>query len=410
MLRSRNSSFCPGGSQFYACSISSAGCYTTKEDDEVDRCPESDGNLRLANYNASFAKGFTCPDGSYRIQRCPNTTPKFMGCCKNQSSPRPPYQCDACGINDLSPLILFNKLFDEYFSNAAASSSTLYSPTSSSGSSTFASAASTPAEEKPGDPTALYPYTIPSTVSIPTSTNATGVSGGVVAGTSTTQGSAASTSVSDSAPSQTAPQTATAGSKPRTAAIAGGVVGGVAGLAVLAVLLALCYRRRNRRPPQQMSEEESPVWGSGDKARAASEYLAPTIHSMMQRANRAPPGSSVLHPPPPSLLTSALPPPPAYTYTSRDNELERSFERSQSSASSHYPSHEPPSPESPPSSPPLKIHLSQHSLDRYSDVQSVSPISSHYQHQVFSENRDLEPNMYSDVSSSEWLHAHNMAS
>ena len=48
-----------------------------------------------------------------------------------------------------------------------------------------------------------------------------------------------------------------------TAAIAGGVIGGVVGLALLVAVLALCCRRRTIRPQQRMDEGRSPTWSSG---------------------------------------------------------------------------------------------------------------------------------------------------
>ena len=118
-------------------------------------------------------------------------------------------------------------------------------------------------------------------------------------------------------------------------------------------------------------------------------------------------------PPPPSPLSSSLPPPPIYTpYKSHSSELERSPNHLQpaAGASSPYISFSLPSPESPPSPPPLKSRLSQQSTSNYSDGESVSPISSHYQHRPFDDARGLEPIPHSGISSRELLNTHSMRS
>ncbi|KAF6219475.1 hypothetical protein HO133_003942 [Letharia lupina] len=190
--------------------------------------------------------------------------------------------------------------------------------------------------------------------------------------------------------------------KSNTAAIAGGVVGGIVGLALLLALLTIHRRWRTTRRLQDMGEGRSPTWGSGN-----ARSLQPGEAELEEMKQGPSPTSSTLLPPSP--LPSPLPPPPAYTaYRSHGNELDRSSNLSQPSASSPYPSHDLVSPESPPSPPPLKTRLSQHSADQHSDERSVSPISSHYQHQPSDETGGPESSMYSEFSSSEMLHTHSM--
>lgn len=211
---------------------------------------------------------------------------------------------------------------------------------------------------------------------------------------------------------------------PNTAAIAGGVVGGIAGLALLVGLLVLYRRRRKTKTEDGIDNESFSAWNSGQphsmqpgsaelneiKQGPSTSQLLLLLHTIIHTANSVLLASSPLPPPsaPPSPLLSPLPPPPAYaSYNAHSNGPEGSSDHLHPSSGSPYVSHDVPSPESPPSPPPLKTRLSQQSADRYSDGQDVSPISPHYQHQPFDNPTSMRSSVYSEVSGGV-VHAHAM--
>ncbi|KAF6228570.1 hypothetical protein HO173_011873 [Letharia columbiana] len=369
-----NMQSCPGGGRFQVCHLRNrfVGCCSTSAC--TDGCPHDD--LRPASFNPHIrSQNQDCRQGGLWYNCLFTNSPGFMGCCKSNPC------SDGCPPGNLTESFLaFNSSDDFDFGFLSAIGASIPSTTSSS---------------------------ISSFASSPTSINTADTPAGANTVASAAQGFHTSISLSGSATTvnaagQSVIHAVTSPPKSNTAAIAGGVVGGIVGLALLLALLTIHRRWRTTRPLQDVGEGRSPTWGSGN-ARSLQSGEA-ELEEMKQGPS---PTSSTLLPPSP--LPSPLPPPPAYTpYRSHGNELDRSSNLSQPSASSPYPSHDLVSPESPPSPPPLNTRLSQHSTDQHSDERSVSPISSHYQHQPFDETGGPESSMYSEFSSSELLHTHSV--
>ena len=106
-----------------------------------------------------------------------------------------------------------------------------------------------------------------SSESNPSSTNTLYVPGGAAQQASTTQESPFSSSMPTGMSTaifetQSALPTATSAPEKHTAAIAGGVVGGVVGLALLVGLIAICCHRRTDKA-RRLDEVNSPAWGMG---------------------------------------------------------------------------------------------------------------------------------------------------
>ena len=229
-------------------------------------------------------------------------------------------------------------------------------------------------------------------------------------------------STSSSPNAATLPESASTSSN--VAAIAGGVAGGIAGLALLVGLFAICRHRRKIRSQRGIGKGRFSAWNSGQprsmqpgsaeldeiKQGPSTRKLPLLLHTIILKTNSVFLASLPLPPPsaPPSPLLSPLPPPPAYaSYNSHGNGLEGSPDHLHPSSGSPYVSYDVPSPETPPSPPPLKTRLSQQSTASYSDGQDVSPISTHYQNQPFDNPRSMPSSVYSDVSGGV-LHAHAM--
>ena len=113
-------------------------------------------------------------------------------------------------------------------------------------------------------------FSTPSTTSSPTSRFTwPRPPAGVYQVASAAQNSATSISLPGSTPTETAAgqstlRPATPAPKSNTTAIAGGVAGGIVGLALLVALLTICCRRRTTGPQTHMDEGNSPTWGQGN--------------------------------------------------------------------------------------------------------------------------------------------------
>lgn len=218
---------CPSGGRFYACPTFLGCCAIETCSIDLDRCPTDE--LKPASFNATYSGSGKCHTGSWMA--CQNTTLSFMGCCKSDN-----HCASGCPPGDLTPGHLSDQHILVPLSSATATSIT-----------------------NPERPYALF--TMP--------TDTPDASGETVPGTSTAQGFATSASVPDSVPAaittgQSGLQTAKSVPRSNTAAIAGGVVGGIVGLAFLVALLAIYCRRRFTRPPQDIDDGRTSTLGTGN--------------------------------------------------------------------------------------------------------------------------------------------------
>ena len=310
---------------------------------------------------------------------CENTRPQYIGCCQADTDESPA----GCPQRNLTSGPFTAIL--TFLQTSTTPSSLSITPSSASSSRSFVTSAtlspvsSSVPTETVGGQTALL--AVPSVLSVPSIT---------------------SVPKSTSSPSN-------------TAAIAGGVVGGVAGLALLVGLLVIYRRRRKTKSQHGMSKGTFSGWNSGQprfvspsnaelhqiKQEPSTSKSLLLLHTIIRTANGVFLASSPVPPPsaPPSPLLSPLPPPPAYaSYNTHSNGLEGSPDHLHPSSGSPYVAYNVPSPESPPSPPPLKTRISQQSTNSHSDGQDVSPISSHYQHQNFDNPRSMRSSVYSQVS------------
>ena len=224
---------CPPRSQFYTCRNRTnhfVGCCNTPACNDgadgvggTNGCPDKD--LEPASFTGYHGDDVTqgCHQGS-SWYTCPDAIPlPFMGCCKRDPCSH------GCPKEDLTQgfLTYGPKLTDKSFTfipmstNEASNSSTTSSVSPSSINTSFDT--STPAHS---------------------SVLTANVAGQSVLHTETP----ASKTTNPPAP------------KSNATAIAGGVAGGIVGLALLVGLLAICCRRRNTRP---LDEGRSLAWGSG---------------------------------------------------------------------------------------------------------------------------------------------------
>lgn len=349
---------CPSGSRFCGLLDNPVGCCKNKT-----HTNSISGYLDLepAGLNTSYdilPQINDCPTGVHWWKCWNATAGSIMGCCKNISC----FHGCQKGTSTLNPTVAAEII-------SAIHSGVPRLPSSSTGSSS-------------------------TSVSGPTST--------IVASTpALISGSKTTVAPTD----QSVVQTPNPVPNSNNAAIAGGIAGGIVGLALLVALLAICYRRRTTRSQQHMNEGRSSRSGTGQ-----ARSLRCDDAELEEMKQGSPPTSPPLPPPSPSPshVPSPLPPPPAYTaYRSHSSEPDRLSALSQPCASSPYPTHNILSPESPP---PLENGHPQNTADRYSEEQSVSPISSHYQHRPFDDPRGPESSMYSEVTSSEMLRTHSMRS
>ena len=215
-------SICPGDSHFYACD-QSLGCCTLGVCNDLYDCPKSD--LKSTNVHAT-----NCSADSRRQIICENAAPLSTGCCKSNLG--------ACSFvcpqkDDTEGLFLFETVRASILlvesQSVSYRTSTLASPIMSA---------------KPTDPP-----------------------GGALQETPTEPIPAAPTPgpsiVTANIAGQPALQTTGPNPKTNTAAIAGGVVGGVVGVALLVGLIAIICRHRINKSRQRMDESNSTGWGPG---------------------------------------------------------------------------------------------------------------------------------------------------
>jgi len=198
---------CPSGGSFYACTSGTRFVGCCNDDPCQTGC--SDGNLEPASFNPALygtIQDQECPMGS-EWYTCTTTNPPFMGCCKSN----PCSSTYGCPTGDVTAGFLSsNPAVAKGFLPAAASSS---------------SAASSP-----------------------------------------TSASHSSSATSASASASAATLTNTPTHKITTGAIAGGAIGGFAGLALLLALLALFLRRTTAKSRRHMAEGRSQSQGSATRS------------------------------------------------------------------------------------------------------------------------------------------------
>lgn len=203
---------CPNDGQFNACSGLS-GCCTIESCDGGDGCPYID--LEPASFNATSSGEEACRVDSEWVG-CDYRTPSCI-CCKSH-----PWSDGSPPKNLTQGKLAINSSGVGYF---------------------------------PFDTIEVWTSSpmFPSPASVPTSTKEVNT----LTSISVTESLSAATTAPQ--PGQTIRPVPT----PSTATIAGGVTGGVVGLALLVALLAICCRRRTTRQQQHTNEEKSPTWSSG---------------------------------------------------------------------------------------------------------------------------------------------------
>lgn len=206
---------CPHHAHFYDCNTY-IGCSSTDLCNGDYDC--STDCLKPANFNTTYSvEGVYHAGGNETLRE--NTTP-------------PSPSCHGCPHRDLHSSLV-SRIMSDIQSTGAQSTS----------------------------------YTIIISMPSPLSANTADVQGEEVQGTSSAQGPASMTSVPSAVTAaakttQSAIQTATESQKSNTAAIEGGVAGGIIGLALLIGLLAICCHRR-MKPRQLMDKGRSPPWSLG---------------------------------------------------------------------------------------------------------------------------------------------------
>ena len=212
---------CPDGVHFYKCHKSIKCCTIFQNGD--DHCPS---DQKQATWSATYSDGGRW-DASSNSTTCENQAASHMGCCKIETS-----KCAfGCPQSNLSTsFVNFDLVVD-------AESQSVQSQTIT---------ATTLTLELAHTPKVL---------------------GGAVQQVSATQDSSSSSSIPTSVStaiyeSQSAPPRATSTPETNSAAIAGGVAGGIVGLALLVGILAICYRRQTSRV-RHVDEGRSPSWALG---------------------------------------------------------------------------------------------------------------------------------------------------
>ena len=214
---------CAVGVQFYNC-YGSFKCCTTDLHNGGDHCP---GGQNQATWNATYSGSGRWYPGS-NSTTCDKPVLLPNTCCKNDTS-----ECGSgCPQQNLTWSLIL-EIEADYPS----------------------------ADDQPPLPS------FSSSTSNPASINTLYVPEGAAQQASTTQESPVSSSMPTGTSttifeSQSALHTATSTPETNTAAIAGGVVGGAVGLALLVGLLAICCRRRTSNA-RHLDEVRSPAWGMG---------------------------------------------------------------------------------------------------------------------------------------------------
>lgn len=190
---------------------------------------------------------YICPDKNLH----PGSPPPFMGCCKSEPCTK------GCSEGDLTQAFLTSNITiaNRYLSalGVSPSSTTSYSTSLSfrPSSSSSSSSCSSPINMGFDEGTSVYS-------SAPTAIAA----GHSVLLTGTPASKSTNTPASNTTDTLLSTSTNTTNSKSNSTAIAGGVAGGIVGLALLVGLLAICCRRRNVRL-QRTVEGRSSALGSG---------------------------------------------------------------------------------------------------------------------------------------------------
>lgn len=245
---------CPYGGQFHIClnmTTPFVGCCTEK----IPACSNDNGcqvgdlfpmSWIADDYSDDLSQ--SCDSGSVWYicseEHLQHKSPSpFMGCCKSNPC------IEGCPTGDLTQAFLTNKTVHHFLSVIGLSAPSTASPRPSSSSSS--SSSSSPTNIGFDEETPVYS-------SAPTATTA----GHSALLTGTPASKSTNTPASITADTFHSTSTNTTNPKSNSTAIAGGVTGGIVGLALLVGLLAICCRRRNARP-QHTVEGRSSALGSG---------------------------------------------------------------------------------------------------------------------------------------------------
>jgi hypothetical protein len=235
LVRQSFQPWCPN-SKWYVCTSGTkfVGCCNN----EPCTLGCKDGNIEPASFNPSFYGQFpdlSCETGS-RFYTCqaPSPTYPFWGCCKINP-------CNGGCSGNLTPASLTgNQALDCQY-NAGGCDATSSSSTSSAAASTSIS-----------------------TTSLSTSSTS-----------SSTSTSSVSTSNAPSSQPSAAISPTTVSHHSSTGAIAGGAVGGVAGLALVLLLIFYCYRHASRSRKKRNNEVDAQLQSRQPSALPAIPPLTP---------------------------------------------------------------------------------------------------------------------------------------